>query len=134
MDRNKVLSENPGTKIIKTRWVKVQKGSAVRCRLVVQEVAYDKRDDLFAGTPPLGAMRHLLSSAMSQGSRSWDQKVCIVDVRRAFLHGEAERDIFIELPEQDPQAKGGKCVGKLKKTLYGTRDAPQAGQKSFVGS
>ena len=55
--------------------------------------------------------------------------MCIVDVRRAFLHGEAERDIFIELPEQDPQAKGGKCVGKLKKTLYGTRDAPQAWQK-----
>ena len=45
-----------------------------------------------------------------------------IDVRRAYFHARARRDVFVELPEED--AEPGMC-GKLLKSLYGTRDAAQ---------
>ena len=127
--RAQVLQSNPRAQIIKTGWVKNNKGNAVRCRLVGKEYANEKRDDLFAGTPPLAAMRHLVSSATSMGVRSWKQRIAVVDVKRAFLHGVAEREIYIEIPPEDPHYDGGSTIGRLNKTLYGTRDAPLAWQK-----
>ena len=51
--------------IVGTRWVFVKKGDKVRCRLVAQELAgSDKREDLYAGTPPLSATRYLLSDSV----------------------------------------------------------------------
>ena len=45
--------QDPEGKIVGTRWVFVKKGDKVRCRLVAQEFAgSDKREDLYAGTPP----------------------------------------------------------------------------------
>ena len=48
----------------------------------------------------------------------------VVDVKRASLHGLCTRSIYVELPGAESQ--GGKYVGKLVRTLYGTRDAPLA--------
>ena len=53
----------------------------------------------------------------------------VIDVKKAFLYGEMERVLYVELPEQDPKAREGKWVGRLKRTMYGTRDAPAAWQK-----
>ena len=57
---DRVTHENalsgPEGNILGTRWVFVKKGDKVRCRLVAQEFAgNDKREDLYAGTPPLFA-------------------------------------------------------------------------------
>ena len=49
-------------------------------------------------------------------------KMDFIDVRRAYFHAEALRDVYIELPEEDSEE--GMC-GKLLKSLYGTRDAAQ---------
>ena len=49
----------------------------------------------------------------------------VMDVRCAFLHGEIQRSVYIELPHTDPRYGDGTLVGKLKKAMYGTRDAPQ---------
>ena len=48
--------------------------------------------------------------------------MCIdfIDVRRAYFHAEAMRDVFVKLPNEDYEE--GKC-GKLLKAMYGTRDA-----------
>ena len=48
----------------------------------------------------------------------------VLDVKRAFLHGIATRLIHVELPPEE--SEHGKYVGRLNKTLYGTRDAPVA--------
>jgi len=45
-----------------------------------------------------------------------------IDVKCAFLYGDARRRIYIELPEQDPKSSGSH-VGTLNKAVYGTRDA-----------
>ena len=116
---------DPEGKIVGTRWVFVKKGEKVRCRLVAQEFAgKDKREDLYAGTPPLAATRYLLSDIVSRGRNNRKGKLMVVDVKRAFLHGLCTRSIYVELPGAESQ--GGKYVGKLVRSLYGTRDAPLA--------
>ena len=68
---------------------------------------HDKnRDDLFAGTPPLFAMRVLLSSVASQ-PRGKRDAVMILDVKRAFFYGDMKRDFFIELRQEDQRRKKG---------------------------
>ena len=50
-----------------------------RSRLVVQEVKYDKRDDLFAATPPLEAIKMMLSMAVTEaaGYRKGNKKAVL---------------------------------------------------------
>jgi hypothetical protein len=125
VDRNEAMRDKEG-KFVKTRWVRINKGSKlvprVRCRLVAQELAHGKKDDeLYAGTPSLSTMKLLLSWYCTNWKE--DDVIKIIDVKCAFLYGEARRRIYIELPRQDPQS-GGSQVGVLDKAMYGTRDAP----------
>ena len=85
------------------------------------------RDDLFAGTPPLFAMRLLLSLVASCDTVK-KQAIMILDVKCAFLYGKMKRDVYIELPPEDPDSLSGEFYGKLEKAMYGTRDAPQIWQ------
>ena len=109
-------------KFIKVKWVRTKKGTGVRCRLVGQELGFGVKDDeLYAGTHSLVTMKLLLSMFSSSKDESFVVK--IIDVKSAFLYGNARRKIYIELPEQD-EWSGGDVVGFLKKAMYGTRDAP----------
>ena len=122
--RSVAVSDKSG-KLVGVRWVDIDKGSEVRCRLVAQEFASkEDRDDLFAGTPPLMASRLVLSDVASSGRR---KNVMILDIKRAFLYGDIEDVVYIELPEEDEMKKKG-FVGRLKKAMYGTRAAPQVWQ------
>ena len=51
--------KSTGSKPIKVKWVDINKGDEInpeyRSRLVAKEIKNDKRDDLFAATPPLEA-------------------------------------------------------------------------------
>ena len=130
----RVLRTEVRDKVIGTRWVYVKKPNQVRCRLVAQEIAgSDKREDLYAGTPPMAATRYLLSDTVSRGRGTSKRKreLMVLDVKRAFLHGHATRTIYVELLEEESDR--GRYVGKLAKTLYGTRDAPVAWQRVVKG-
>ena len=74
-------------------------------------------------------MRMLLSEAASRGEESRKTKLMVVDVRKAFLYGRMHRTVYIELPPEDPKAEGWKYVGRLRRAMYGTRDAPAEWQK-----
>ncbi len=108
---------------IGTKWVDVNKGDAekplIRSRFVVKEIATYRTDDFFAATPPLEALRLLLSMAASSGN---DIKVEVLDARKAHLHAFADRTVFVQLPPEETEA--GYCA-KLVRCLYGTRDAPK---------
>ena len=54
-----------------------------------------------------------------------------LDIGCAFLYANVARELFIELPEEDPRAGSGDYVGRLLKALYGTRDAPQLWQREL---
>ena len=63
--------EETGKDPIGVRWVDINKGDKdnpeYRSRLVAQEINMDKREDLFAATPPLEAKKMLLSWATTEG-------------------------------------------------------------------
>jgi len=120
--------ERSGGKLVGVRWVDVMKGDDVRSRLVAQEYAgKNDREDLFAGTPPLAATKMVISSVASRQGKQ-KHKLMILDIKRAFLYGDIEETIFIELPDEDPMKEKG-MVGRLKKAMYGTRAAPQVWQE-----
>ena len=53
----------------------------------------------------------------------------IMDVKSAFLYGDVKRNLYIELPVEDPHSSSGNIVGQLNKAMYDTRDAPQIWQE-----
>ena len=114
-----------GKEPIKTGWVDTNKGSAqvpnYRSRWVATEYKRYNDTELFAATPPLEALRLLLSGGASSGRT--DTCFAVVDVRRAYFYAPARRDLYVELPWEDWEAGDeGKC-GLLRGSLYGTRDA-----------
>ena len=119
-------------------WVQLQEGkdeggeNLVKCRFVGMEFANDRRGDLFAGTPPLWAARLLISKAAS-GARQ-NNSLMVLDVASAFLYADALREIFIELPSEDVEGIQNGMVGRLRKVLYETRDAPLAWQEALSRS
>ena len=122
-----------GSKIVGVRWVETDKGTPdvprVRSRLVAQEFANsaDPTGELFAPTPPLAATRWLISGAASRGLQGpGDWRLMLLDFKKAFLYADIERELFIELPDDDSRREGGKNIGRLNKAMYGTRDAPAA--------
>ena len=52
-----------------------------------------------------------------------------LDVKRAFLYGDIDESIYIELPKEDNMYGHG-FVGKLIKAMYGTRAAPKIWQQT----
>ena len=64
------------------------------------------------------------------GRRSKPKQIMINDVRRAYFYAPCRRTIYIELPNEDPQAGQG-LVGKLNLSLYGTRDAAASWQEKL---
>ena len=61
----KEVMQQKDSKVLRTRWVIVNKGDSVqydvRARLVACEVATHKTEDFYASTPPLESKRLLLS-------------------------------------------------------------------------
>eukprot|EP00969_Alexandrium_andersonii_P088626 3909664-Alexandrium_andersonii.AAC.1 len=82
---------------------------------------------MFAATPPLEALRLLLSDLATRrrgcanGRRRGARKALLIDVRKARLHAYVEDDVYAALPPDVSQP--GMCA-KLCRSLRGTRAAP----------
>ena len=102
--------------------------------MVAKEIKIDKREDLFAATPPLEALKSLFSMAVTEGvgynkgKKINGMKLDFIDVRRAYFQAKARRPVYIKLPEGDWEE--GK-VGKLIKSMYGTHDAAQNWEEEY---
>ena len=64
------------------------------------------------------------------GTGTGRNMIMINDVRRAFAYAKIQRDVYIELPKEDPDHGKG-LLGKLKLCLYGTRDATKGWQETL---
>eukprot|EP00439_Symbiodinium_sp_Y106_P005086 s6380_g1.t1 len=112
------------------RRVKVWKSEdELRCRAVVrgcfQNVEKSEEDNLFASTPSLVTMRLLLCMALA---RNWG--ITMGDVSTAFLHALMNEEVFVWPPKESyPE---GNCVWRLKKAMYGLRQAPKLWQEHFA--
>ncbi len=124
-------AQRRGIKVVQTRWIDINKGDVgnpiYRSRLVAKEFNIGKDAGLFAATPPLEALKMLVSDAATIGNgRQTKEKVIMVnDVARAFFEAPMQREVCVELPMEALEGTGDpeNAVGLLQMSLYGTRDA-----------
>ena len=133
------LVSSQGLKPIPCHWILSNKGDAarpvIRARLVAQET---KRrsviDHAFSSTPPLEALRLVLSMLMTmdEGEKALtrraadpkDDKVAvIIDVSRAHMHPYLKRAVALDLPKEYPA--WGEKFAMMKRSIYDLRDAGQ---------
>jgi hypothetical protein len=78
-------------------------------------------DETFAPVAKMGTVRTLISCAVNFG---WPLHQ--MDVKNAFLHGDLQEEVYMEIP---PGFANSQTVGKvcrLKKSLYGLKQSPRA--------
>merc|ERR1711884_819928 len=111
------------------RWVDVNKEDELnpnyRSRLVAKEINTKNMPEMYAATPPLEALRAVISCAVNRdlGDMKDLFKIIVTDVSRAFFYAKAIRPVYVKLaPEDCLPGEEGLC-GKLQHSMYGTRDA-----------
>ena len=79
-----------------------------------REFADGKDDSLYAATPPLEALRVVVSHGSTDlvDEEGRGCEVMVNDVSRAYFYAPARRSLFIKLPEEDLEAQPGQ-VGRL---------------------
>ena len=88
---------------------------------------------VFSSMPPVECLKMLVSETMTvdrdSGVKVPTNRMAIWDVSRAHFYGEAEREVYTNLPED--MAQGG-FVAKLQRTMYGTQDASNIWGEAWV--
>ena len=114
-----------GRKILKNKWVFNMKNDGKnlrhKARLVVKCFGQKKGidfDEIFSPVVKMSSIRVVLGMA---GSMNF--KVEQLDVKTAFLHGDLEEEIYMEQPEGFVKKGKEKFVCRLKKSLYGLKQA-----------
>ena len=123
-------AQRRGIRIIQVRWIDVNKGDTLeeiyRSRLVAKESNAGKEDGLFASTPPLEALRVLISEAATTDGKKKGRKVVIIsDVVMAYFETPMKRAICVELLHEARDEEDDRMdnVALRQKSIYGTRDA-----------
>ena len=119
-----------GIKPIGLKWVfKIKRNangtiSKYKARLVakgyVQRHGVDY-EEVFAPVARIETIRMIIALA---GSHGWE--IHHLDVKTAFLHGELKEEVYVTQPEGFIVDGQEHKVYKLKKALYGLRQAPRA--------
>ena len=101
-----------------------------------KEFNNETMEGIFAGTPPLEALRYIVHEAATiGGGDDITTKIIMVnDVSRAFFEAPAVRQVCVEIPEEDLTAADRRAdnVGHLRMSLYGTRDAAMNWQEEVA--
>ncbi|UYV80232.1 K02A2.6-like, partial [Cordylochernes scorpioides] len=117
--------EVKGKKILSSRWIfKIKDGGHYKARLVARgnEQKGLDFDETFSPVVSTISLRMLLSLSVKK-----NLKFKTFDVKTAFLYGYLDEEIFMYLPEGYEDNK----ICRLKKALYGLRQAPSKWNKRF---
>ena len=96
-----------GRRVIRTRWVTVDKGSddnpQIRARWVAQEFRgrCGDKHEYFSETPDLAMVKAVIAHA-ARWAEHEDVLVAVFDVLGAYFYAEEKRDTFVELPDCIP--------------------------------
>ena len=109
---------------IDTQWIDTDKASQgepmqMRSRIIAREFKNEDRPDVCAGTPPLEALKCIISIAASHKKTF---SVMHIDESRAYFHAKAQRPVLVRLPVEDRVGADAGKIGLLKKRMCGTRD------------
>ena len=131
---------------VTVRWVHTNKGDNVnpelRARLVARQMRGAHEDPIFAPTPPLEALRTILSLAATEmpGERRHCRdpmserrmQISLIDISRAYFNAKVDQryPTYVALPPEHPQYKEGMC-GRLLRHMYGTRAAAEGWQSEY---
>ncbi|GKB97559.1 putative RNA-directed DNA polymerase [Tanacetum coccineum] len=124
-----------GKRALKNKWVyklKTEEHTSrprYKARLVVKGFSQKRGidfDEIFSPVVKMGSIRVVLGLAASL-----DLEVEQMDVKTTFLHGDLDKEIYMEQPEGF-QVKGKEgYVCRLQKSLYGLKQAPRQWYKKF---
>ena len=131
---------------VSVRWVEVNKGDNVnpniRSRLVARQIRSPGQEATLAPTPPLEALRTVLSLAATDlpnrpprcrdPSSELRTQVSFVDISRAYFNAPTDPDdpCYVQLPPEDPDHDKGLC-GLLLRHMYGTQKAAEGWQVEY---
>ena len=138
--RRRRPEECGGGSVIKMRWVVTNTGTGdapnIRALWVVQKFRHIDRlghGEHYAPTPGLDMAKAVVNPAASARKKdgAGDVVLAAVDICWAYSYAKAAEDTYIEVPDHfDPVTRARK-VGKLKRCLYGTRQAARASQREL---
>ena len=75
----------------------------------MKDFATTIRDDLFAGTPELEAVKLIFSLVASlRGGLAPQKRIMVMDVKGAFLHAALRRKVCFNLPEEATRRRQGR--------------------------
>ena len=133
---------------VTVRWVDVNKGDDtnpnVRSRLVARQIRQAGEDAIFAPTPPLEALRQIISLAATDmpgrplhvrdPESNRRTQLSAIDISRAYFNASTDGTdpTFVMLPPEHPGCQQDMC-GLLKKHMYGTRAAADGWQQEYSG-
>jgi hypothetical protein len=115
-----------GKKVVSCKWVFTVKqnleGKVERYKARLVARGYSQTygidyDETFAPVTKMSTVRILISCAANFG-RPLHQ----LDVKNAFLHGDLQEEVYMEIPPDETTEK----VCRLKKSLYGLKQSPRA--------
>ena len=137
VERPKFMKNGERANIIDSKWVfktKIEKDGTIRrrARLVIR--GFKDRNiynlkETYAPVPRLPLVRAVLAII-----NYYDLEAYQLDVKTAFLNGELEEEIYMEIPdgyECDEKTKSTK-VFKLQKALYGLKISPKKWNNKFT--
>lgn len=122
-----------GRKPIESKWIfKIKRDihgnvDRYKARLVVKGYAQKKGydyEETYAPVARLTTLRVLLAIMVQK-----DLIACQMDIKNAFLHGELKEEIFMKIPAGFTTTNDYAC--KLKKSLYGLKQASRTWNKTF---
>ena len=121
---------------VDTKWIDTDKAfeeepMQIRSRMCAKEFKSDDRPNLYAGTPPLEALKAIISIAANNKDTF---SIMHIDVSRAYFHAKAQRPVLIRLPVEDRMGADAGKVGLMKKSMYGTRDAASNWERDWQES
>ena len=114
----------------------------MRSRLVARQIRQAGEEAIFAPTPPLEALRSIISIAATdfpgklphvrEAASEQRTQISAIDISRAYFNASTEGadPTYVMLPPEHPDHSRGKC-GLLLKHMYGTRAAADGWQQEY---
>ena len=97
-----------------------------------QEFRRKWEDAIFAGTPPLEALRILIALAAKGIDDPDPTCMLLLDIKKAHFYAPCKQRKFVRLPPEDPKSLDPEICGELKFSMYGTRDAASNWEDAYT--